>query len=71
MTLVATINTPESIWLLADRRLTYKGRPPKDDAHKVMVLEATDGVALLGYAGLGATALGNEHKQRQRLHVGE
>lgn len=60
MTLIMTVNGPESIWLLADRRLSYKGRPPKDDAHKIMFLDTTDGKAILGYAGLGATALGTE-----------
>jgi hypothetical protein len=56
VTLVLTVNGPESIWLLADRRLSNG----KDDARKLMVLETTDGVAILGYAGLGATALGTE-----------
>ncbi len=60
MTLIVTVNGRESIWLLADRRLSYKGRAPKDDGRKVMFLETTDGVAILGYAGLGATALGTE-----------
>ena len=60
MTLVLTVNGPETIWLLADRRLSYEGRSPKDDARKVMFLETTDGVAILGYAGLGATARGTE-----------
>jgi len=60
MTLVLAVNGPESIWLLADRRLSYKGHQPKDDARKVMCLETNDGVAILGYAGLGATALGTE-----------
>ncbi|MCZ6718844.1 MAG: hypothetical protein O6944_06820 [Gammaproteobacteria bacterium] len=61
MTLVVTVNGPDSIWLLADRRLSFnKARPPKDDACKVMFLETTDGVAILGYAGLGATSLGTE-----------
>jgi hypothetical protein len=60
MTLVLTINGPETIWLLADRRLSYQGRPPKDDARKLMFLETTDGLAILGYAGLGATAVGTE-----------
>lgn len=60
MTLVLTVNGPESIWLLADRRLSFKDRPPKDDARKVMFLETIDGTAILGYAGLGATALGTE-----------
>jgi hypothetical protein len=61
VTLVVTVNGPESIWLLADRRLSFgKGRPTKDDACKVMFLETTDGVAIFGYAGLGATGLGTE-----------
>src|ERR1700682_6331451 len=58
MTLILTVNGPESIWLLADRRLSYERRSPKDDARKVMFLETTDGVAILGYAGLGATRFG-------------
>jgi len=60
VTLVVTVIGSESIWLLADRRLSFKDRPPKDDARKVMFLETTDGVAILGYAGLGATGLGTE-----------
>jgi len=64
MTLVVTVNGPEAIWLLADRRLNRRlsGRsgPIKDDARKLMFLETDDGVAILGYAGLGATALGTE-----------
>ena len=60
MTLILTVNGPESIWMLVDRRLSSKGRPPKDDARKVMFLETTDGVAILGYTGFGATALGTE-----------
>jgi hypothetical protein len=60
MSLVLTAIGPESIWLLADRRLSYEDRRPKDDACKVMLLDTTDGVAILGYAGLGATAVGTE-----------
>jgi hypothetical protein len=60
MTLVVVASGPESIWLLADRRLTYRGRQPKDDARKVMFLDTPDGVAILGYSGLGETALGTE-----------
>jgi hypothetical protein len=60
MTLVVTVNGPESLWLLVDRRLSYKTRPPKDDARKFVFLETTDGVAFLAYAGLGATARGTE-----------
>jgi len=60
VTLIVTVNGRESIWLLADRRLSYKARPPIDNARKVMFLECRDGVAILGYAGLGATASGTE-----------
>jgi len=57
MTLIVTVNGPETIWLLADRRLSYgAAHPPRDDARKLMMLETTDGVAILGYAGLGATS---------------
>lgn len=60
MTLILTINGPKTIWLLADRRLSFKNRPIKEDARKVMFLETPDSIAILGYAGLGATALGSE-----------
>ncbi len=60
MTLVIAINGVGSIWMLADRRLSYRGRPPKDDARKIMLLSTKDATAILGYAGLGATALGTE-----------
>jgi hypothetical protein len=60
VTLILTVHDRESIWMLADRRLSCKGRSPKDDARKVMLFETTDGVAILGYAGVGATALGTE-----------
>lgn len=60
MTLIVTVNGRESIWMLADRRLSYRWRPPKEDGRKMLFLETTDGVAILGYAGLGATARGTE-----------
>ena len=56
MTLVFTINGPEAIWVLTDRRLSSM----KEEARKVMFLETTDGVAILGYCGLGATLHGTE-----------
>jgi hypothetical protein len=46
--------------MLADRRISYEKRAPKDDAHKMMLLETTDATAILGYTGLGATACGTE-----------
>lgn len=60
MTLILTVNGQDSIWLLADRRLSLVDRSPRDDARKVLFLQTNDGVAFLGYAGLGATALGTE-----------
>jgi hypothetical protein len=60
VTLVLTINGPDTIWMLADRRISFANRPPKDDSRKMMMLETTDGVAMLGYAGLGSTAGGTE-----------
>ena len=60
MTLILTANSRESIWMLADRRLSHRARPPKEDGRKIMFLETTDGVAILGYAGLGATVKGTE-----------
>lgn len=60
MTLVVTVNGPETIWMLADRRLTRGNAVARDDARKIACLETKDGVGLLGYAGLGATASGTE-----------
>ncbi|WP_162918246.1 hypothetical protein [Taklimakanibacter deserti] len=60
MTLVLTIQGREAVWLLADRRLSFAGRLPRDDGRKVMCLETSDGVAIVGYAGLGSTTLGTE-----------
>lgn len=60
MTLVLTINGPDTIWMLTDRRISFANRPPKEDGRKMMMLETKDGVAMLGYAGLGATAGGTE-----------
>lgn len=46
--------------MLADRRLSYPDRDPIDDACKIMLLDTTDGIAILGYAGLGATVGGTQ-----------
>src|ERR1051326_3378433 len=51
---------PEAIWLLADRRLSAGGRQRADNARKVIFLQTMDGTAILGYAGLGMTAMGTE-----------
>lgn len=60
MTLVIAVNGLETIWLSADRRLTQRGQVVREDARKCLRIETTDGVALIGYAGLGATAAGTE-----------
>jgi hypothetical protein len=60
LTLVLTINGPETLWVLADRRLSFNGRATRDDAHKIASIETNDGVAFLAYAGLGATAAGTQ-----------
>lgn len=61
MTLIMSVHSREHIWLLADRRLSYGGKsPPRDDATKILTLETNDGIALLGYAGIGATPKGTE-----------
>ena len=60
MTLIVAATGPESIWLCADRRISYERRAPKDDARKIMFLDTDDGNAILGYSGLGETALGTE-----------
>ncbi len=52
MTLIVAATGTESIWLLADRRISYEHHPPKDDARKIMFLETDDGKAILGYCGL-------------------
>jgi len=60
MTLIVSLVGENSIWLLADRRLSFKSGKPKDDARKIMLLDCSDGKAIIGYAGLGATTLGTE-----------
>lgn len=54
MTLVTALHGEKSVWLCTDRRLTYPTRA-RDDGCKVLQIAGTDGEALLGYAGLGAS----------------
>lgn len=60
MTLILAVNGRNSIWMAADRRLSIGGRSVKEDACKMLALETVDGVALVGYAGLGATIRGTQ-----------
>lgn len=63
MTLVLAVRRRDSVWVLADRRLTYgAGRVLSDDATKVMDLQTSPdmGTGLLAYAGIGKTARGTE-----------
>src|SRR5215469_9746122 len=60
MTFVLAVNGRDSIWLLADRRLSFERGPPQHDARKIMCIHTLDGTAMLGYAGMGMTAGGNE-----------
>lgn len=46
----------ETIWSLTDGRLCDARQIVNEDARKLMFLEATDGEAIISYAGLGATA---------------
>jgi hypothetical protein len=60
VTHVFSVQSRDTLWVVADRRLSYKGRPPKDDAVKVVSLETADGIGVLAYAGLGATPQGTQ-----------
>lgn len=53
MTLVITIVSHHGIWQSTDHRLTRGGRTSDDAAMKQVRIEATDGKAILAYAGLG------------------
>lgn len=61
MTLVFSVHSRDSLWVVVDRRLSYGGRrPPVDDAVKIMDLETIDGHGVLAYVGLGATSKGTQ-----------
>ena len=57
MTLLLAVGSRDHFWMVTDRPLPYADRrKPVDDAVKILLLETVDGVGVLGYAGLGATA---------------
>lgn len=61
VTSVVCITTPDTVWMVTDRRLSFgAGRRPREDGVKVMSLRTLDGLALLGYCGLGRTGRGTE-----------
>ena len=61
MTFVFSVHSRDTLWVLADRRLSYGPRyQPKDDAVMVMNLHCADGDGVLAYAGLGATPRGTQ-----------
>lgn len=63
MTLAVGIASRGSLWMVADRRLSCGSQVVRDDAKKVLKICATDGSALVSYAGLGSTATGMEPSQ--------
>jgi hypothetical protein len=57
VTFVLSVHGRDTLWMVVDRRLSYEPpRKPIEHATKILSLETTDGVGLLGYAGLGTTA---------------
>lgn len=60
MTLVLAAHGRNTLWVLADRRLSKGGEPVSDDSIKLTTLEAKDGWGILSYAGLGKTVRGTE-----------
>jgi len=62
MTLILGLTSKETIWLMGDRRLTtQQGKIVSDEAIKLMEVETMQNdLALIGYAGLGATTKGRE-----------
>ncbi len=58
MTFILAVNSRDSIWVVADRQLTWNDRIVKTDAIKLISLNTKDGIALIVYAGLGATVQG-------------
>jgi len=61
MTFDFSVQGRDTLWALADRRLSYGAASPSDDTGvKLMSLETRDGTGVLAYAGLGATLKGTE-----------
>jgi hypothetical protein len=63
MTLILAAIGRESIWIAADRRLSVGLKAVDDNAVKITEVSRSDGLALLGYAGLGRTPGNTEPSQ--------
>lgn len=63
MTFVLSVLRRKSIWVVTDRRISFVGYPPKDDADKVIRLQTFDAISLMAYCGLGLTVLRTEPSQ--------
>lgn len=59
MTFVLSLLSRDTVWLLADTRISWDARH-SDHGVKVMSLDTNDGTAVLGYAGLGETPGGTQ-----------
>jgi hypothetical protein len=59
MTFAMAMRGKRSIWMIADRRLTFPDRT-SDDACKIIGIKGSDGEALIGYSGLGRSSRGTE-----------
>ena len=56
MTFILAAANPRAAFLVADRRLSNRTGVTSDRARKLLMLEAMDGGALIGYAGVGRTS---------------
>lgn len=48
------------MWLVSDRRLSSAGHLPIDNGIKATAIETVDGAAIIGYSGIGLTAMGSQ-----------
>lgn len=65
MTLIIALHGKSSVWLLADRRLTWPNRR-LDNACKLITLTAMDGRGIMAYSGLGSSSKGTEPSEWMR-----
>jgi hypothetical protein len=58
VTFILGVTTAESVWMLADRRVSWDDGRTQGDARKIVAVDTDDGVSLIGYSGLAVTGLG-------------